>query len=175
MMSRLQIAQAGRLAVVAVMTLWTAAPRAEYVQSPSIKDVLALEQSWVDGLIRRDLSVFERILDDSLTVIGPEGQMGDKQTFLTFFKTDGWQYLEAVLEGVNVRIQGDTALVTGRLKRSIRLGDRTFQGTLWFTHVWVRKGGAWRVIHSHQSTLPTPSPSAARAHGAAARQGQPEP
>lgn len=123
-------------------------------QAGSVNEVRRLEQSWVDGLLERSAEVFERILDADLTQIGPAGETGGKRSFLEFFRTGDWQYVEARLEQLDVRVFGDVGVATGRLKRTVRLGGKADTAILAFTHVWKLTGNEWRVVHTQSAVVP---------------------
>jgi hypothetical protein len=54
---------------------------------------------------------------------------------------------------MNVRIYGDTAVVTGInvLKETLR--GRDIGGTFRFTDTFVRRGGAWQCVAGHSSKM----------------------
>jgi len=143
--------------VVTALAAWC--PLAAAGEDPE-RAILALERAWLDGLLRRDPAVFEQMLDDDLSQIGLAGERADKADFLRFFRGGDWNYLAAQLEEARVTVRGETAISTGRVGRTVRVGSRDITGPYAFTHVWVRRPTGWRVKHSH--VTPVPQPTVAR-------------
>ncbi len=139
---------------MSLITIVSLALMLSSAQSAATDEILRLERLWVEGLLSSRRAVFEEILDESLTQVGPRGETGGKRTFLEFFSSGDWDYVTAELQDPVVRVFGDTAVVTARLRREIKLGAVVDRGTLAFTHVWVRRGTSWRAVHAHTSSVP---------------------
>jgi ketosteroid isomerase-like protein len=120
--------------------------------------IVTLEQQWLAALERHDAQFFTRVLDDDLTQIGLAGERAGKSEFLRFFEAGDWTYVESRLENPTITMRRDWAIATGRVWRVVRVGDVTTRGAFDFTHVWVRKGSTWRVIHIHLTSRPGATP-----------------
>ena len=124
---------------------------------PSVAAILALEQRFTAGLLERNEKEVGDLLADDLIHIGFEGQIAGKAEYMSFFKTGTWRYLDYRPSNVSVKLLGEAAVVTGRVDRVIRIGDRETRGAFAFTHVWAREGNTWRLESSHVTTVPAPA------------------
>jgi hypothetical protein len=91
-----------------------------------------------------------------------EGQIAGKVEYMAFFKQGAWQYRKYEPVNVVVKALGNTAVVTGRVERTIVINSNETTGAFAFTHVWSRAGDSWRLTSSHVTTVPTPQTRASR-------------
>ena len=111
--------------------------------------LLYLERDWNQAEMKQDAAWFERTLTDEFT--GVDSQTGKPtnkvQNIADIKKT---ATASADLTGLDVRIQGDTAVVTG-LTHNKGKDDKgvAFDRRIRFTDVWVKRDGRWQVLSSH--------------------------
>jgi len=61
----------------------------------------------------------------------------------------------ALNEDMQVRLYGETAVVTGRIVTKFKVGDQEIPGfTTRFTDTWLKRQGRWRVVARHYSRVP---------------------
>jgi ketosteroid isomerase-like protein len=115
--------------------------------------LLYLERDWNQAEMKQDGAWFEKMLrDDYAGVDGRTGKATTKAEDIAGIKkttTDS-----ANLSGVEVRMQGDTAVVTG-LTHNKGKDDKgaAFDRKTRFTDVWVKRDGKWQVLSSHGSDV----------------------
>ncbi|HEX2191196.1 MAG TPA: nuclear transport factor 2 family protein [Longimicrobiaceae bacterium] len=106
-----------------------------------------------DAWNRGDLKGHLAIYADTVTFMtrnGPRpGVAAIEESFTRAYFRDGRPKQQLRFEQVVVRPLGpDAALQTGRFVLS---GGGEAEQTGWFTLVWVRTPGGWRVVHDHSS------------------------
>lgn len=110
-------------------------------------EVLAVEQRRQDALIAGDLDALDAIFDESLIHIHAPGLVHTKTLLLEHVGTRR-AYLEITRHDLEVRVFGDTAIVTGGIvnrMRSPQGGERVIDGVV--TQVLHRGGdGRWRFV-----------------------------
>ena len=116
--------------------------------------ILALEERFKTALLERDAATIEALLADDLIHVGFEGQIVGRTEYLSFFKTGDWRYTKYSLSQVSVKALSTTAVVTGRVSRSIIVSGKETTGAFAFTHVWVQSGKTWRLTSSQVTTVP---------------------
>jgi ketosteroid isomerase-like protein len=107
-----------------------------------------MERDWNDAEVKRDAAWFERTLTDDFT--GVDGSTGKATTKAQNIKDLKQNTVDsASLSGVEVRLQGDTAVVTG-LTHNKGKDDKgaAFDRKIRFTDVWVKRDGRWQVLSS---------------------------
>jgi ketosteroid isomerase-like protein len=63
------------------------------------------------------------------------------------------------VEELDVRLYGDTALLSGRTRMTGRYQGKPFASHYRYIDVYVRQGGAWKIVSVQISPIPESSPS----------------
>jgi len=117
------------------------------------QEVLAVEQQWNDARARGDVATLDRILVDDWTVTHANGTTDTKAQYLGDLKSGARKFSGAVTEhDVSVRFYGDTAIVAGSSQSTVTLNGRPQGGALHFTRVFVKRGGAWKMVVTQATT-----------------------
>jgi ketosteroid isomerase-like protein len=103
--------------------------------------LLALEQTWIDAGRAQDYKTLDAMIDDSFVADTPTGK-AYKQDSLRPQATTPSQSLR----NMSVRIEGDTATVSGENFVTEASGHIY---TLAFVDTFKRRDGTWRVVHSY--------------------------
>ena len=117
---------------------------------------LDLERRFAAALLERDGATVDSLLAEDLIHIGFEGQIARKAEYMSFFNQGDWQYAKYSTSDLSVKVFPDSAVVTGRVDRIIRVGGKETTGAFAFTHVWARAGDRWRISSSHVTTVTRP-------------------
>ena len=116
--------------------------------------LLYLENDWGDARIRKDIAWFERILtDDATAASATTGTFQTKREYLESIRAD-----KSVLESIellepSVRIDGNTAVITGiNRTRGRDAQGKPFDRRAMFTGTWVKRDGRW-MVRAFQGTV----------------------
>jgi len=111
--------------------------------------LLYLERDWNTAEMKKDTAWFERTLtDDYRGVNSSTGKPVTKAENIADIKTTTVD--SANLSGLDVRMQGDTAVVTGLTHNKGKdAKGAAFDSKIRFTDVWVKRDGKWQVLSSH--------------------------
>jgi ketosteroid isomerase-like protein len=116
--------------------------------------LLYLENDWNDARIRKDIPWFERILTDDVTAASAStGTFQTKSQYLESIKAD-----KSVIESIellepSVRVDGNTAIITGiNRTRGRDAQGRPFDRRALFTGTWVKRDGRW-MVRAFQGTV----------------------
>ncbi len=113
-----------------------------------------MEQDWNDADVNNDVAWFERNLAyDYSSVSSRTGALADKAEDVADVRTRKVKLTAAVLSDVNVRVSGDTAVVTG-VNHVTGTDDKSqaFDRRMRFTDTFIRRDGRWQVWAT-QATL----------------------
>jgi ketosteroid isomerase-like protein len=130
------------------VALWilTALPLTALANADS--DLRALEETRRAAIKAQDFKTLERIYAPEFQAVAGNGQVIDRATlFNVFRKTD--PSISFTTDEIRVLDSGNTAVFFGRLTGKTPEGRTAFASR--FTHVFVRRHGAW-VCNSGQST-----------------------
>lgn len=115
----------------------------------------AIDASWNSLRLKSDVEGLERLLGDDWVLTHSDGRVQDKADYLRELssRTRANQIIEN--QDVELRLHGDTAVVTGT---SVQAGTRDGQpwsGRFRFTRTWILREGNWRMLASHSSRIAT--------------------
>lgn len=149
------------LAVVACAAVSLAATPPDTGSSPTVSstpeglvsDVLRVEKEWAHEFLQNDAAGIERYMSDDWVLIGPDGALTGKESFLATIRSGALTHDVMILEEPRVRIYGDTAVVTGRARSSGKFGGAPFSSLERSTDVFVRHGTRWLCVLTHLTRL----------------------
>jgi ketosteroid isomerase-like protein len=112
-----------------------------------------MERDWNQAEMKQDAAWFERTLADEYSGVDARtGKPTTKGQVVADIKTAATA--SADLSGLDVKLQGDTAVVTG-LTHNKGKDEKgvAFDRKIRFTDVWVKRDGKWQVLSSHGSDV----------------------
>jgi len=129
-------------------------------QSPTTQDaearaLLQLEDDWALALIRRDATVFGRLLADGFIYTEDDRTVG-RDDLLRDIVAGPDTVEVAHNEEMRVHRFGSTAVVTGWLVVRGRGASGPFDRRYRFTDTWLRRGGRWQIVAAHDYLVRTP-------------------
>ena len=118
-----------------------------------LAELTRLEAEWNTGHVQGDAATLGRIFADDLVVVVPGMRPLTKADSLGMFKAGGMKFDRYESSDTQPRIYGDTAIVTGRIKRTRTINGKTLDDDWRFTKVYLRRGGTWQVVSFHASNV----------------------
>jgi ketosteroid isomerase-like protein len=118
-------------------------------------EVRQLELDWGEAFECRDLATLDRLMADEYILTDPLGYVRTKAETLAALKTNEVHFESTNSDDVNVRIYGDTAVVTGRSTFRGRYRGWPVAGCYQYTDVLVKQQGSWKAVGSHITALGT--------------------
>ncbi|MDQ3687169.1 MAG: nuclear transport factor 2 family protein [Acidobacteriota bacterium] len=103
------------------------------------------------ALGRNDTAALERMYADDWSFVNPNGVLVTKAQALANMKSGTLKYESLSIDERNVRIYGNTAVMTGRATVKGQRDGQDIAGQYRATSVLVKKGGNWQVV-AQQST-----------------------
>ena len=139
-----------------VMPLLLALSLGQVIGQPSDADLAALtriEAEWNAGHTQGDAAALGRIFADDLVVLVPGMRQMTKADSLAVFKSGVMKFDRYESSETQYRVYGDTAIVTGRIKRTRTVQGKTMDDDWRFTKVLLRRGGSWQAVQFHASNI----------------------
>ena len=127
------------------------APGAKPEQNDVRKTLERLETEWNVAHVRGDAAALDRIFSDDVVVIVPGMRVMTKADAVGMFTSGRMKFEKYDTSETIFRTLDDTAIVTGRLKRTRVINGATTDDDWRFTKVYVRRGDRWQVISFHAS------------------------
>jgi hypothetical protein len=125
--------------------------------TPDERALLALEDSVIDAIRRRDAAALGALVTDGFVLVGSDGSQTRREDFLRAAVEIPGEILELSALHLRARVVGEMGVLTGlqrarvRLPTGIEIDDVAF-----FTDVCVRAGTGWKMAlaHSGPALLP---------------------
>jgi hypothetical protein len=131
---------------------WAAASSLTVRTSPDEQELRDIEQGLARAWLNRDRAFLERVLAPGWSVTQPDGTMLDRNAVLGEF-FDAVRFDTNVIDDVEVKLFGDTAVVRGRTSVRATFNDMPISATIRFTDVFIKRKQQWQVVASHASSL----------------------
>lgn len=116
-------------------------------------ELIRVAHDWDRAMVQNDADAIGRYMADDWTIIGADGSMSDKATFLGLVKSGALSHDTMESDDVRVRLYGDTAIVMARGVSGGKFEGEAFRELEQSTSVFVRQGGHWRCVLTHLSRL----------------------
>lgn len=119
-----------------------------------IQQLKRIQQQLAEAWVARDRDTIERLVAPDWIVTHVAGQRLTRSDVLRDMLESSATRIESMtVDDVDVRLFGDTAVVTGRTHaRGVQTGA-AFDVTLRFTDVFVRRSDEWQAVASHASLI----------------------
>jgi ketosteroid isomerase-like protein len=121
--------------------------------------VLAAHDKRIAFTIAGDLAALSAMMTDDLTYTHSSGVEESKAEFLEALKSGKYVYREIVPRSRRVRVHGDAAVVSGPCHVLIEPGGKRTELDLYFTELYVKEAGQWRMALWQSTRLPAPAPA----------------
>jgi len=150
-----QLFIAGMLVVITHLCFGQAKPAAANSDIGSIKEkLIRMEHDWGKAVIEKDFRALDRILADDWAAVGLRGKALTKADFIADLKSGATATQSVEYGAINVRVFGDTAVVTGsNTERATYKGHDSTGRYIW-TDVFVKRNNQWQLVASQYTKMP---------------------
>jgi ketosteroid isomerase-like protein len=124
----------------------------------SIRDeLITLAREWDEAMVANDADAIGRFMADQWVIVGTDGRVGDKATFLELVRSGTLSHDVMETHDLSVRIYGDTAVTLARGISGGKYQGHRFREIERVSCVFVREDGRWLCVLTHLSRLDEPS------------------
>lgn len=127
--------------------------------SGAAEQVGKLDRQWFDAVISNNAGGFENIEADDIVVVNPDGSVSNKQQDVGSTRSGDLKFTSGTYDESQVRVYGDTAIVTGHLTVKGTFKGQDISGSYRFTDVFVKRGGKWQAVSAQITMIAPPSAS----------------
>ncbi len=125
------------------------------IEDGTKKEILEIEKERNQAIISGDAAALERMTSDDYTFITLRGELRTKAEIIQGFKTGSFHYDSREISDLNVRVYGNSAIVTGRSIQKGSENGKDYSGDYRFTRVYEKQDGRWQTV-ALQTTLIQP-------------------
>jgi ketosteroid isomerase-like protein len=134
------------------LLLAAAAPSASAGTAEDEKAVAAIDTQYQAAVAKNDAAAMDRILADDFILVTGKGKVYTKADLLKEARDAKTTYERQDDIDQKVRVYGDTAVVTARLRAKGTEEGKPFEYSLWFSDTYVRTPSGWRYVFGQAST-----------------------
>ena len=128
--------------------------------SETPRALCAAEADLTDALRRNDVSRLAALYGDDFQLINFRGRVIDKAGVLSALRSGTLRFDSLTTSDLQLRVYQGTGVITGiqhQVAREPGGDDQAHPKEVRFTHIYILRGGAWRLVASQITpTVPTP-------------------
>jgi len=118
-----------------------------------------LEDQRFDAILADDWGTFANLCHPDLRYVHNTGVVDTVESYLHKLRSGHYDYHRIDHPTERILVHGDTAVVWGRMRASLRAGVRHKEADNLTLSIWVREPGAsWLLIAQQPTPAPTPAP-----------------
>jgi ketosteroid isomerase-like protein len=118
-------------------------------------ELTRLESVWNEAQLHGDADALGRLWASDLVVTVPRMQVLGRADALAMARSGKIHFDRYETSDIQVHVHGESAIVTGHLRRTRKLGDQVIEENWQFTKAYIREDGQWRVVAFHASEAPS--------------------
>jgi len=128
------------LTVMALPALAQAAPAGD------IARLKVLSDAWDRAILAKDRAAIEANMAEDFRQIDARGNVETKASFVDGLVSPDLQLDPYTVEDFEVRLYGDTALLSGRTRMTGRYQGQPFSTHYRYIDIYVRRRGVWKIV-----------------------------
>jgi ketosteroid isomerase-like protein len=117
------------------------------------EELIRVSHEWDRAMVANDPEAIGRFMAHDWTIIGSDGGVVDRATFLKLVRSGALRHDVMESEDVTVRVYGGTAVVTGRGVSGGTYQGQAFREVERWSCVFVRREGRWVCVSTHLSRI----------------------
>jgi hypothetical protein len=117
--------------------------------APAERDDAALQQAEKNrfaAMVKADVAALDKMLASELSYTHGDARVVDKNVFLAELKAGDFKYLTIQPADIQVRVYGDSAVVTGGAAMDIVNKGVPATIRIRYTNMQVRRSGSWQMV-----------------------------
>jgi ketosteroid isomerase-like protein len=111
------------------------------------QQIQELGDVWAEAERKKDIKKVSQILADNFHFTGTRGHLISREEWLSMIPK--MNLVKFDRSDIQVRLLGDTAVLTGVVDLENKLPDKTVAGVYRYADLFVYKDGRWQVFYSH--------------------------
>jgi ketosteroid isomerase-like protein len=121
----------------------------------SEQEIRTLEDERNRAILKGDSAALEQMTANDYTFITLRGELRTRSEIVKGFQSGSFKYDSRTISDLNIRVYGDTAVVTGRSTQKGSENGKDYSGDYRFTRVYAKQKGRWVTV-ALQATLIQP-------------------
>jgi ketosteroid isomerase-like protein len=127
---------------------------AAFAQKTVEQELKAIADAWDQAIIKRDVPGVEANVAQDFQQIRGSGRVVGREQFIRELTAPTLKIDPYVVEDFGVRVFGDTALVTGRIRMSGTASGEKWEEHFRYIDVYAKRDGTWQVVSIQITPMP---------------------
>ena len=137
------------LVLIVMSAACTVPPRADAAASAQAQvraELKALADAWDAAIVRKDRAAIEANMAEDFRQIDGQGTVESRKSFVDDLMVPELQIHPYRIEDFEIRLYGETALVSGRTRMTGTHQGKPFASHYRYIDVYVRRDGSWKIV-----------------------------
>lgn len=131
-------------------------PAARSEPAADIATLTRRSDNWDKAIVRKDRAAIASNMTEDFRQIGSSGEVENKDSFLRDLVSDELVIDPYTVEDFEIRLYGDTALLSGRTRMTGRYAGKPFKTHYRYIDIYVRVNGRWKVCSVQTTRIAEP-------------------
>jgi ketosteroid isomerase-like protein len=136
-----------------------AAPAADTGRGHDVDTLTKLSNAWDQAIVRKDEKAIAANMAEDFRQIDPHANLETKKSFVAGILDPKLTINPYTVEEFDVRLYGDTALLSGRTYMTGTYDGTSFESNYRYIDIYVRRGGSWKIVSVQVTRFPPPKPA----------------
>ncbi len=123
-----------------------------------VAKLTAQSDAWDEAIVRKDRAAIEANMAEDFRQIDRQANIETKASFVAGLMDSGLTIDPYAVEDFDVRLYGDTALLSGRTRMTGTYQGKPFASHYRYIDVYARRGGEWKIVSVQITSMPADSP-----------------
>jgi ketosteroid isomerase-like protein len=143
-----------RAGIAAAAWLCCIAGAAAADQGGDVAELTRLSNAWDQAIVRKDEKAVADNMAEDFRQIDGYGNLETRKSFVAGILDPKLTIDPYTVEDFEVRLYGDTALLSGRTHMTGRYDGKRFESNYRYIDIYVRRNGAWKIVSVQITKLP---------------------
>ena len=119
-----------------------------------VAELTRLSDAWDKAIVRTDEKAIADNMAEDFRQIDPNANLETKQSFVAGIIDPKLTIDPYTVEEFEVRLYGDTALLSGRTHMTGKYDGQAFESNYRYIDIYVRRNGAWKIVSVQITRIP---------------------
>jgi len=142
------------LALLAAAALVPTMAAAAENRERDVAELTRLSDAWDKAIIRKDEKAIADNMAEDFRQIDPRANLETKKSFVAGILDPKLTIDPYTVEEFEVRLYGDTALLSGRTHMTGKYDGEVFESNYRYIDIYVRRDGTWKIVSVQITKIP---------------------
>jgi ketosteroid isomerase-like protein len=123
-------------------------------QAADVAELTRISDAWDQAIVRKDEAAVAANMAEDFRQIDGYGNLETKKSFVAGIVDPKLAIDPYTVEDFEVRLYGDTALLSGRTHMTGKYDGKPFESNYRYIDIYVRRGGTWKIVSVQITKMP---------------------